>query len=154
MLYMLGEEAKKIFLDLAIICTRSDGIIDEVEDKILQEYCDEMNLKAPEKQLRYDAIIENFTEDFNEYRIKIEKNIYSLDEKASKIAYFELFALTIKRDGSLSAIETDILKRLRKKINERDHNLSTKMKNLAKNIVASLNFVDEIEAMYAESKRS
>lgn len=115
----LDDEAKRAFLYLALICAKSDDVLDEREEKILRVYCDEMGLEMPIKTSKADYFAELYKDDKSKFETEIEsivsKIYYSYPKSSLLIVYFELCAV-IYADEVVTEMEDYLLNLLRSKI--------------------------------------
>ncbi|WP_169753004.1 hypothetical protein [Campylobacter mucosalis] len=159
----LSENAKIAFLDLAMICARSDGKMEDEEIVVLNQYCDEMDIQMPQKTTKYDYIVDAFENDKDEYKRSIDKIIASLKDETedfilsalgsigtqrAKKIYFELLAL-VYSDGAVTQIEEDILKRLSLYITENDINMLT---ICASGILSGIKSAKTLELLHLKTK--
>ena len=95
-LNVLNNEEKNLFLDLAVYVSKANGLIEESEQSIIAQYCQEMCVDD------YDMS--------NQHSMDEIKAVFSnSSENSKRIAVFELLGLGYT-DGSLDELENSIVK--------------------------------------------
>lgn len=113
---LLSDKSKKAFLDLALICAKSDEVLDEKEKEIFQTYCDEMGTKMPTKMIKADYLVMLFSEDISKFDEEIKEILDNFSsDKELAIAYFELCAM-IYVDDVATKLENYILETINRNI--------------------------------------
>lgn len=95
-LSLLTSELKNRFLDLSLILIAADGKITDTEEKILMEYCSEMNISPPEN---------TSSPNLNELLDIISE---TADTKQKKIIVFELMGIALA-DSNYDGTEKKII---------------------------------------------
>lgn len=108
----LGEQ--EAFLDLAMICAKSNGELSYLKKDMLERYCFEMDKVMFIDTAKYDSIIRAFGDNKDEYEKNIQEIFYKISESkwALRIIFFELVRFT-RIDKVTTDIEADILCKLR-----------------------------------------
>lgn len=126
------------------------GALEEQEKEMLDEYCLEMNIQMPTKTIKYDYIIDSYSDNMSDYKNRIEEIFNDFGNYELKIVYFELIAL-MYADGVITDVEQDILKRLEYKMFITAKYIDV-LKNCAVGIMNGLKTLKSIENLHNETK--
>lgn len=144
----LSEDAKKAFLDLALICAKADNVLDKKEEEILKIYCDEMGVERPEKTVKADYFVELFSEDRDKFNSELcDITLQISGKKEEHIVYFELCAM-IYADGEVCELEQYILDYLSEELNDE----TVILQNSSRALLAQMDILKDIEILHKSIK--
>ena len=122
----LNAEQKELFLNLGVFLTNADGVVNNEEEYIISQMCQEMSI---EKKINNDLGVEEIIEKLSLLSTEIEK----------KMIFIELVAI-VMTDGLCNEDEMFFIKKIATKFNISNNEIEQTIKNVSDLYVIYGNF--------------
>ena len=129
----LNAEQKELFLNLGVFLTNADGVLNNEEEYIISQMCQEMSI---EKKINNDLGVEDIIEKLSLLSTEIEK----------KMIFIELVAI-VMTDGLCNEDEMFFIKKIATKFNISNNEIEQTIKNVSDlyHIYSNLNeFINKV----------